>query len=165
MSSLTLWQTFVQSSDSSDRDLVLSLKPRWSEEIFSGLKTIEVRRRFPEAANMNLRALIYTTAPKKALTGEVRIISARRVTLSEIKSRWSRQTRIPNELVDEYLGDLGAGVLLFLSEPIRYHAETPLSELRKSFGFTPPQSYAYASPALSNSQKQRGRGPFERDDD
>lgn len=133
------------------RDLVLSLKPHWAEEIFSGRKTVEVRRRFPIAADMELRALIYTTSPVKSLTGEVRVVSAQRFDLDELKENWTERSRVSAEMMDAYLGDLGAGVLLFVERPVRYETPIPLAQLRDRFGFTPPQSYAYAHEDLSKS--------------
>lgn len=100
---------------------------------------------------MDLRALIYTTSPVKSLTGEVRVVSAQRFGLDELKADWTERSRVSAEMLDAYLGDLGAGVLLFVERPVRYETPIPLAQLRDRFRFTPPQSYAYAREDLSKS--------------
>lgn len=56
---------------------------------------------------MDLRALIYTTSPVKSLTGEVRVVSAQRFDLDELKENWTERSRVSAEMLDAYLGDLG----------------------------------------------------------
>jgi len=53
----------------SERDIVFSIKPEHSEKIEKGLKTVELRRRFPTNVPSGTVALIYTTTPVRALTG------------------------------------------------------------------------------------------------
>lgn len=49
-------------------NIILSIKPKWAELIYSGQKTIEWRKSFPKAENID-KVLLYETAPVKAITG------------------------------------------------------------------------------------------------
>lgn len=49
-------------------NVILSIKPKWAELIYSGKKTIEWRKSFPKAKNID-KVLLYETAPVKAITG------------------------------------------------------------------------------------------------
>lgn len=130
------------------RTVVLSLKERWADEIYSGRKTIEVRRRFPISQKMPQRALIYTSSPVKAITGEVSIFAVQKLPLIKILKSWIDQTRVSREELEAYLGDLGHGTLVFMDQVKRYDSSIPLDHLRKRHGFTAPQSFAYAQPGL-----------------
>jgi predicted transcriptional regulator len=57
------------------KDIILSIHPKWAEKIYSGEKTVEVRKtqpnwEKPEAAE-NLLIYLYETAPVKKVTGVV----------------------------------------------------------------------------------------------
>jgi len=53
-------------------DIILALKPKWAEMIYSGEKTVEVRRRIPyqyrTSGRTSLRVLVYETG-KRGITG------------------------------------------------------------------------------------------------
>ena len=50
------------------RDVVLSIKPVYSEKILNGSKTVKLRRRFPVSAPNGTLAYIYSTSPVKAIS-------------------------------------------------------------------------------------------------
>ena len=130
------------------RPIILSLRPRWSEAILRGEKTIEVRRRFREGENLNQRAVIYSSAPMQAIVGEMRIDAIRTVTLRGIIDTYLDATRVTQEELEAYLGDKGEGSLLFVSAARRYSRVLRIDDLRERHQFTPPQSFAYAKEAL-----------------
>lgn len=49
-------------------NIILSIKPKWAELIYSGKKTIEWRKSFPRYVKID-KVLLYETAPVKAITG------------------------------------------------------------------------------------------------
>lgn len=49
-------------------NVILSIKPKWAELIYLGKKTIEWRKSFPKADNIE-KVFLYETAPVKAITG------------------------------------------------------------------------------------------------
>lgn len=49
-------------------NIILSIKPKWAELIYSGKKTIEWRKSFPTRENIEC-VYLYETAPVKKVTG------------------------------------------------------------------------------------------------
>lgn len=49
-------------------NIILSIKPKWAELIYSGKKTIEWRKSFPKRGNIEC-VYLYETAPVKKITG------------------------------------------------------------------------------------------------
>lgn len=49
-------------------NIILSIKPKWAELIYSGKKTIEWRKSYPTRDNIEL-VYLYETAPVKKVTG------------------------------------------------------------------------------------------------
>lgn len=126
--------------------LVLSLKPHWSGEILAGRKIIEVRRRFPTHDMAGRTALIYTTSPVKALTGQARVVSVERMTVDALAALGG-ETRIPEDVLRFYLDTHGFAIRL--RDAQARDVPIPLAELRARFGFTPPQSFCYAKPGMA----------------
>lgn len=132
-------------SDPDAPALVLSLKPHWAAEILAGRKSIEVRRRFPIRDMAGRTALIYTTSPVKALTGQARVVSVERLSVDALADL-SAQTRIPDRVLRAYLDTHGFAIRLESAQT--WEAPMVLPDLRARFGFTPPQSFCYAKPGM-----------------
>ena len=56
------------------RDAIISIRPHYVDAIFSGAKTVELRRRIP-TLNVGTRLWIYSTLPVGALVGSAEIRS------------------------------------------------------------------------------------------
>lgn len=55
-------------------NILLSIKPKWAEKIYSGEKTIEFRKSIPKNFNTSEDVVfIYETAPVKMVTGYIKI--------------------------------------------------------------------------------------------
>jgi len=109
------------------RDFVLSIRPEYSEQILDGRKTVELRRRFPLHVPDGTLAFIYTTSPRRALTGVARISHAG---------------------FDNYFKGLESGFSIVFSKAKKLSRSLELNELRQQFRFQPPQSFLYAKPVL-----------------
>lgn len=66
------------------RDVVLSIKPVYSEKILAGRKTVELRRRFPDSAPSGTLAYIYSSSPVKAMVGTALIRDVLRLPIEQI---------------------------------------------------------------------------------
>ena len=55
------------------KPVLLSIKPEYVELIFSGAKTVELRRVVPRAVLPNSDLIIYSTSPQKSIVGKARI--------------------------------------------------------------------------------------------
>lgn len=124
------------------RAVLLSVKPRFAEQIVSGTKTVEFRRAWA-AEDVGL-AVVYSSSPIQRLVG---IVEVEGTVVASPRSVWSKcRARGPGlekkELM-EYLDgkDHAYGVLLG-ERTIPAKPVSPKSLFR---GFRPPQSYRYLS--------------------
>lgn len=130
------------------RAVILSLKPNWADLIRSGEKTIELRRRFP-ARLMGERAYVYESSPVCGLTGVLQIGKVHCLPLAELWVQHGKASRIDNAHFDAYFAGLDAGYALEINQCRPFKKVLELSDLRKRFGFTAPQSWAYVSDRLN----------------
>jgi len=132
----------------STRDVVLSVRPHYSDKIFSGVKTVELRRRFPVAAPRGITAYIYSTSPVRAMIGSTEINKVVKLPVEDIWKKFHEMAQIDRTDFDEYFSGLKEGFALQIGNPRSFTRPINLSELRERFGFEPPQSYLYATPTL-----------------
>lgn len=132
----------------SRRDIVFSIRPEYAEKIVSGIKTVELRRRFPSQTPVGTVALIYTTTPTQALTGIAEIESVISRAPSEIWDIYSRDACINKKDFESYFAGATSATAIKLRHARRLRRPLALEELRAKFGFEPPQSFLYAAPEL-----------------
>lgn len=128
----------------SQRDVVLSIKPIYSDKILEGRKTVELRRRFPVAAPSGAIAYIYSTSPVKAMVGTAEIRHVLKLPVEQIWAEFESTAFIEREKFDKYFEGLDHGFALVFDDVKPFSRPLPLSELREKFGFEPPQSFLYA---------------------
>ena len=126
------------------RDVVLSVKPIYSEKIFAGHKTVELRRRFPVSAPSGALAYIYSTSPVKAMVGTVSIRDVLKLPVEQIWSEFESAAFIERPHFDKYFEGVDHGFALVFDNARTFSRPLPLNELREKFGFEPPQSFLYA---------------------
>ena len=129
-------------------DIIISIKPVYSNKIFDGVKTIELRRRFPLLIPDSATAYIYSTSPEMALVGAIQIEAVERLELPVLWKRYGRSASIKRADFDDYFRDLKEGFAIKLSTPRRFVRPLTLPELKERFGFKAPQSFLYAKPDL-----------------
>lgn len=135
------------------RDVVLSIKPQYAEPIIDGIKTVELRRRFPKNVPQGTFAYIYTTSPVRALTGLAEIKSVEQKSIEEIWKKHSKTACIKKKDFLHYFSGLDAGFVISFKNPVRLKRSIELNELRERFNFEPPQSFLYAKPHLREAIK------------
>ena len=128
----------------SQRDVVLSIKPAYSDKILDGRKTVELRRRFPAAAPIGALAYIYSTSPVKAIVGSALIHNVRQLPVEQIWTEFQSMAFIERDQFEKYFERLDHGFALVFGYVKAFPRPLPLSELRERFGFEPPQSFLYA---------------------
>ncbi len=138
------------------RDVVLSIKPHYTDKIIQGLKTVELRRRFPVSAPQGTLAYIYSTSPVMAMVGMAEIQDVLKLPIEEIWQEFSENAFIERDQFDRYFAGVEEGYALKFTNVRAFQRPMHLSELRVKFGFEPPQSYLYAKhnlrKALRNEQ-------------
>jgi predicted transcriptional regulator len=133
--------------------VVLSVRPHYSDKIFEGLKTVELRRRFPVAAPRGITAYIYSSSPVRAMVGSTEIKQVVKLPVLEIWKRYGHMAQISRSDFDDYFSGLKEGFALKISNARPFTRPIDLSELRERFGFEPPQSFLYATPILRTALK------------
>jgi predicted transcriptional regulator/DNA-binding Xre family transcriptional regulator len=130
------------------RDVLFSIRPVHAEKILEGRKTVELRRRFANAVTPGTLALIYSTSPTSALTGSARISAVQCTDLSTLWKKHRKAACLDKSDFEAYFTGLERGYAIILDSPRPLKRPVGLTELRKRFGFEPPQSYQYASPSM-----------------
>lgn len=130
------------------RDVVLSIRPRYSERILEGKKTAELRRRFPLSAPRGAIAYIYSTSPVRAMVGRAEIADVVKLPIADIWKRYQKCAFISKADFQSYFSGLEEGFVLEFANARPFPRQLDLSELRDRFGFEPPQSFLYATPML-----------------
>lgn len=130
------------------RDVVLSVRPHYSDKIFRGLKTVELRRRFPVAAPRGITAYIYSTSPVRAMVGSTEITNVIKLSLGGLWKEFGKMAQIDRSDFDEYFSGLKEGFALQIANARSFTRPIDLSELRERFDFEPPQSFLYTTPVL-----------------
>ncbi len=130
------------------RDVLFSIRPAHAEKIFKGDKTVELRRRFASAVTPGTLALIYSTSPTSALTGSATITAVQCMDLATLWDTHRVGACLGKNDFEAYFSGLERGYAIVLDSARSLDRPVGLAELRKRFGFEPPQSYQYASPYI-----------------
>lgn len=130
------------------RDVVFSIRPIYSQKIFTGEKRVELRRRFPVQIPEGTSAIIYSTSPVRAITGVADIVKVSKASPSEIWSKYHKEACINKDAFDSYFDKLDLGCAIELANPRELKREIGLEELRDRFNFEPPQSFLYTDPSF-----------------
>jgi predicted transcriptional regulator/DNA-binding XRE family transcriptional regulator len=130
------------------KDIVFSIRPEHAVKILAGVKKIELRRRFTDEIGSGSRAFIYCTSPISALTGLAQIGEVRRMPVKRIWRNHRIEACVDKLEFETYFSGCDHGYAIFLNTAEPLLRPVGLAELRKRFGFGPPQSYLYAPPKL-----------------
>lgn len=132
------------------RDVILSIKPFYSDKIFEGIKTVELRRRFPLSPARGTLVYIYSTSPVRALVGAAEIDDVEKLPIGALWRRHGRSASILKKDFNAYFRGLEEGYALKLSKARPFSRPLTLKELKERFGFKAPQSFLYARPDLQS---------------
>ena len=124
-------------------DILLSISPAYAAMILSGVKTVELRRRFSKGVTLGTRAVIYSTAPDKCICGLATISDIETRSLDELWRATGRRARVSRQFFNSYFNGLDKGYAVHLEKPRQLQSKLTLDELRESCDFVAPQSYRY----------------------
>ena len=139
---------FEDDSFKKTRDVVLSIRPYYSDKIVTGNKTVELRRRFPVAAPKGTLAYIYSTSPVRAMVACASISQVHKLPLDQLWKNFNHTASINKSDFYDYFEGLQNGFAIEFSHVQPLSRPLPLEELRERFSFSPPQSFLYATPML-----------------
>ena len=127
---------------SMDSDLVMSLKPKFARAIFSGKKSVEIRKVF----SLNWEGLcvvIYASAPDQVLLGQARIQSVVKGVPERIWGTFGSNIGGAKEEFDSYVGSAKEVYAISLADPVSFQTDIPLVQVSHLVreNLKPPESY------------------------
>lgn len=132
------------------KPVVISIQPKWSRLIRSGEKTIELRRKFPRLQRGAI-AYLYESSPTCSLTSLLRIGVIHELPVADLWRQHGKASCVDEAHFAAYYDGRPTGFGIEIAECIPLPQALPLTDLRSKFGFTAPQSWAYALPTLVTS--------------
>lgn len=125
----------------SEQHILISLDRRHAENIFSGKKLVELRRR-----SMNISpgttVWIYVKLPVGSVVGKARVSAFHRLAPSTLWRRFSSVSCLARQEFFDYFQGVSRGFALALEGVERLESAVSLEELRNaSSGFQPPQFF------------------------
>lgn len=131
--------------DQTQRPLIVSLKPRYADLVFSGEKKVELRRRMPQELE-NRQVFVYVSRMRMAVCGGFRIGNILRGAPDEIWEQVAHVACLDRESFDAYYADVETACALEITDVWEFESPIDLNTLRKQFGsFVAPQSWRYAN--------------------
>ena len=126
--------------------LLISLKPRYADLVFEGLKKAELRRRIL-ACTQNRDVFIYVSSPVMELRGGFRVGQVWQGSPEDIWHEVSKLAKVTRQDFDTYFEGSTIAYALEIKEVWEYQKPVSLNTLRNRFpNFVVPQSWRYAKP-------------------
>lgn len=116
------------------RDVLMSIRPVYAEAIFSGTKTIELRRRRPSFP-VGTRVVVYSTSPEQRLHGSFEVAGILEALPETLWRSVRERAGVDRSVFDAYFDGCDQAYGIEISEPRRI---TPTV-----LPIRPPQSYQY----------------------
>lgn len=125
--------------------ILLSIKPRFAEQILTGDKTVELRRVRPTLEPDEL-VLLYATSPISAIIGWFTVHAVVTQQLDQLWQTHGPQSSVSHDEFRFYFQGLDEGVAILVEKA--FSLENPevidLEKLRQFYpGFHPPQGFRY----------------------
>ena len=130
------------------RNLIISIKPQYALQIVEGIKTIELRRKFPTENIRGGVAIIYASSPVCKIVGYVRIEDVSNLSTAKMWQQFGKAACVTKTFFNSYFDGVESGFAIALSRPVKLKTPLDIKELEEEQIFSPPQSYRYASESL-----------------
>jgi predicted transcriptional regulator len=131
-----------------NQPILISIKPRYAEEILSGTKTVELRRRFSRNAPLPTRALIYASGSVGGLVGIMNIVEVVNSTPQSVWKRFGTKARVAREEYFAYFEGVDQAFALNIRMLAKFTRIISREEMLETFSIHPPQSYRFISQAV-----------------
>ena len=123
--------------------LLVSIRPRFVDQIFAGTKTVELRRVRPRVEAADL-VIVYASGHEKALVGAFQVAAVIEAIPADIWTRFGPATGLSKTEFDTYFAGVTIGYAIKVSHAWRLLTPVRLETLRSRHGgFHPPQGYRY----------------------
>lgn len=126
--------------------ILISLEPRHAENILSGRKRVELRKRAMNVGT-GTTVWIYAKLPVGSVVGKATVSEVLAATPASVWRRFGKDTGITKREFSAYYGESEQAVVLVLEETVRFEQAISLAHLRKTAGaFYPPQFFTRLFP-------------------
>lgn len=122
--------------------IVLSIRPGFVDRILAGVKTVELRRKFPRR-QQRATILLYSTAPVQAIVARAVLEEVCHLALANLWQRFSHAAAVTRDEFEGYFLGVETGCALRLSNVCPLSKPLHLKDLMRRFDFSPPQSFCY----------------------
>lgn len=127
--------------------LLLSIRPRYTELILAGEKTVELRKRPPRVSAGTL-VVMYASHPTCAIVGAFILEGIISHSPADLWTEHGSRTGVSKDVFERYYADRDQAFGLLVGDVMPLETEVTLAALRKRWSdFQPPQSYRYLHPA------------------
>ena len=142
------------------RPLLLSLKPRYADLVFQGLKTAELRRRIPFVENRDV--FVYVSSPVRQLRGGFRVEHVWSGSPEQVWEEVSEFARVEKQDFDAYYAGRTVAYALRIADVWEHERPVGLEGLRDRFlDFVVPQSWRYVKPEEYRYLQSLKRNPIQ----
>jgi predicted transcriptional regulator len=122
--------------------LLVSIHPRYVDQILAGSKTFELRKRLPRATADTL--LIYCSSPRMELAAIAKVECVHKAPLNLLWQLVRQDAGVTRTEFRKYYRGFDEGVAIELSEVRPFDSTISLATLRQHWpGFQPPQCFRY----------------------
>jgi len=127
------------------RHVLISILPKWADQILSGTKKWEYRR-VTINAEKGSKLILYASGRLHAIVGEATIEKVLVEPVDSLIQHTAKEVpETPNEVKKAFAGKR-VGCAIKLKNPIRYTTPLSLNTIRKEIpNFRPPRSFYYVS--------------------
>jgi len=127
----------------SDKMLLLSIRPKYAERIFTGTKTVELRRIRPKIMESNI-VLIYVTSPVKSFSG---VCKVEKILSEKPNNLWhliKNRAGVSREEFDNYYKGANEAFAISFNKVWELKKPIELNKIKRHIpNFKPPQGYWY----------------------
>jgi predicted transcriptional regulator len=124
--------------------VLLSIQPHFSRLIFSGKKTIELRKRLPK--HLGRFIVVYESTPTKLIMGVLRIRKTEIKRKQELLRLLSK-AKVTKVFFDRYYEGNEMGAYYEIEKAFQFEQKIPLTELKR-LNFSVPQDFRYLNPQI-----------------
>src|SRR5438105_13216860 len=114
------------------KPVLLSIKPEYVELIFSGAKTVELRRVVPRSVLPNCELIIYSTSPKQSIVGKAKIERIEKMPVAKLWSEIKHSAGINRKSFFAYFDGKSHGYAICLTKVKQFSPSYPVSGLRET---------------------------------
>lgn len=130
-----------------EKEVLLSVKPQYANLLVDGIKTVELRKKFPLDLAKGTKIYIYSSYPEKMVIGECCVENVEQLNIKKLWKIASIRSMISWESFKKYYEGHKSGVAISVNKAKRYDRPIKLEKVNPEITKA-PQSYRYLPQAI-----------------